>query len=536
MQDWFILSQRFVGCGNWPLRLIPVPLLELLYLSPLALSLVISRFSIHTSTCGAVTPICTHIMNALSDTRNRVLVTGTPGIGKSVFGFYLILRLLHLRETFILYHSTKDQLRVLFRNGRIFRGNLQSFDEEARHEAIIIIYDCADPLPVLTYRAVRTIALSSPRQHHYNDFGKTAMFFYMPPWEWEEVAILAQSLQKTREEIVACYKLFLHVGGIPRHLFESSGWDKLKEALQSVNPEAVFSVVATDSVLVPEKANIVIHLIPTPDFRHCSRRLATQYVAHTLTDRFRQTCIQQLRAFIYGAKAAPTAQGLAGDLYEPVVFEQLRKGGQFPSRGLYPPQLMPSTTEFKFDHELEFSPPPPSSSSSSAPPPPPASRKRKRSFGIPFTTITVDEEIISSVPRVSHRFHHIEEVKEKPENFFLFPAFRNLAGADALVRPNILFQITVGDIHPINYEGLQTARNVLGLKDVDVCKLYFVVPDSVFNTFSLQPYAFPKKGETCKCHLKHTSQCIECAKADSRVEQHVICLDVTPGPPQAIHP
>lgn len=276
----------------------------------------------------------------------------------------------------------------------------------------------------------------------------------------------------------------------------------------------VFKSTNIESTQMPKNANRVIHTMPSDDLRSACNRFATNFVAQEISNRFRRQCAEELKSFIYGARNAPLAQGLAGDLFEPIAFSQLSRGGQFLRRNLKTD--VQDTVEFKFDVDL------PALSSSG----PPLAKKRKINPTVPGTSIPLNSDCDSSdVQFLSHMFHYVEEIKDMPDSFFLYPAWRTLAGVDALAKKQNLFQLTVGAHHPVKFKGLCEA---LAAMQIDHGDLYFVVPTSALGSFQLQPYEFEHECKGWCEKKKRTRQCLGCAKADPNISQFVIGVDITP--------
>ena len=85
---------------------------------------------------------------------------------------------------------------------------------------------------------------------------------------------------------------------------------------------------------MPQFGNRLIHWCPSADLRSKTQRLATAYIAERLSNRLRKECVREMRKFVYGAADVPGSQAMAGNLFEPIAFSALAKGGKFLRRNL----------------------------------------------------------------------------------------------------------------------------------------------------------------------------------------------------------
>ncbi|KAG2874945.1 hypothetical protein PC117_g27513 [Phytophthora cactorum] len=148
------------------------------------------------------------------------VVTGTPGVGKSVFVYYVMWRLI------------KDKKRVLF----ITRQPPIYFDGSTIHECKQLPYsgnqqfwspdlwclvDSVDPTNVagMPIECCSVLLSSTPRRDCISEFKKLAPtpdVFYMPLWTKEELATIAPMYPHAA---AVWENRFECLGGVPRLLF-----------------------------------------------------------------------------------------------------------------------------------------------------------------------------------------------------------------------------------------------------------------------------------------------------------------------------
>jgi hypothetical protein len=146
-------------------------------------------------------------------TKQRVLIIGSPGIGKSTFAIWMLLLAMKDRKhvcikpkknsffVFFDWKATKYDCSFFPTSGVIYQGYLDG-DEDG----------C-----FFTYTNIEPAYLfSSPRDTNFNQFKKGAIMLCMNPWSKEESMQLATILKKEDE----CSRMFNLVGGKPRYLFE----------------------------------------------------------------------------------------------------------------------------------------------------------------------------------------------------------------------------------------------------------------------------------------------------------------------------
>ena len=164
------------------------------------------------------------------------LFIGNPGIGKSCWLNYTLIRLLQEDKT-VLLERTQHGDRWLFKDGRCYQAKqerdlIQLMDVIERDAGAFYLFDpdkegSDEPKPVDAF----TIIASSPNNKHYKVFVKSKMITtkghykrYFPCWALEE-------LQRCNLlDVAAAQDRFEVWGGIPRYVF-AEDQEELKEHL-----------------------------------------------------------------------------------------------------------------------------------------------------------------------------------------------------------------------------------------------------------------------------------------------------------------
>lgn len=145
----------------------------------------------------------------------KILIVGSPGIGKSAFGIFLFLMAMK-RNKNVVYHISQANFMYYFTwNGTKYEVSL---DPKSNHK-----YEgYFDGMETSNYPSnfLRLIYLfASPRKDNYNLFKKDRCYkIYMDPWTKHECEIFAEKINYSDDEWFPKFKL---VGGKPRYLFSA---------------------------------------------------------------------------------------------------------------------------------------------------------------------------------------------------------------------------------------------------------------------------------------------------------------------------
>ena len=137
------------------------------------------------------------------------------------------------------------------------------------------------------------------------------------------------------------------------------------------------------------------------------------------------------------------------------------------------------------------------------------------SSGRTFTVKSLTSETtIPEVWKCSKRdtFRDLIEA-ELSENTYYVPENPNFESVDAVVPPDTAVQITVSSKHPVKMRGLQYVKAALGCQEL---KLYFAVPENIYESFQKQPY--------------HTQKGTEWKKNVTGISQWAVCVPIKTQP------
>lgn len=142
----------------------------------------------------------------------RCLVLGTPGIGKSMFGIYLIMH--HILErrnvVYIPLYSTTPIYLTFNSNSETPQISTHRISNHRYH----VIYDGTFKQKPFIPDGKSMVLLSSPRAENYNEFKKlNCKRFYLNPWSKDELQDFVNKSEATFGDYFQRYNV---VGGIPR--------------------------------------------------------------------------------------------------------------------------------------------------------------------------------------------------------------------------------------------------------------------------------------------------------------------------------
>lgn len=144
----------------------------------------------------------------------RFLILGTPGIGKSMFGVYLIL--FHLSHRCNVAYSGLGKGKIKYFTF-LENKTLPTISDLPSAKDYIAIYDGGEQGKTLSAEDFSSMMLlSSPRSDNYNEFKKlNCQTFYMNPWTKYEILDFAEKsgLSEHIDDVSERYNL---IGGVPR--------------------------------------------------------------------------------------------------------------------------------------------------------------------------------------------------------------------------------------------------------------------------------------------------------------------------------
>jgi hypothetical protein len=389
-----------------------------------------------------------------SKSSNYFSILGTPGIGKTCFGLYCMYRLLEDKKNIVYQNSVFGEnvfIYFSYFTKEVYITNGYSSIVPFLNDKKGTIYVCDAVKPIIFEKGT-TILVTSTRREIYKNYHKfgTSVVRYMPVWTLEELMKLS-----TFEEINESFRI---IGGIPRQILEKDT-KHLKIDLES----AIFDIVidklaeydgSTDEA--EDVRSLLLHIIVDDDYEKKYITFASKYIKDKLYDKFVR---HNLRKFGDTIKSFADRPGgsLLGELFENYIHKILPRGHTF---------------EIK---ELKIQP---------------ISRKRKTNNDKDLEQV----EKLTLTQLETKIFRHIEDIDSSYLGKYSIPYVSNFSSIDSLIIFNdtkcMLFQITIGQNHPIKQKGLnsliQHIDKIFSKEKKKDIEFYFVVPNNIYDVFKRQ--------------------------------------------------
>eukprot|EP00047_Mylnosiga_fluctuans_P000227 m.188750 g.188750 ORF g.188750 m.188750 type:complete len:720 (-) comp10032_c1_seq1:1216-3375(-) len=421
------------------------------------------------------------IFEVAADERRCALVLGNPGIGKTYFGLYLLLRAIRAKRTVVYYNVViRPNAAFLFTaSGEALA--LKPSDEriEAALHLSSTLY-IVDSFPPPIYDCC-TVLITSPNRSIFKDFNKSAPgmgveALYMPVWSLDELKLLRDAIRPNLDD-ADITALFEHWGGIARAVVENAKRlirflgqprNPLETAINTCSVKQTLEALGNQSEHAEDISHKLIHAQCTTDFLLAGYEFASEYVRVRVLDRLARKERFALLRFA-ALRGDSFSAALRSHVFEFMAHERLAAGGEFACKPLAGPTPVLSTITI------------------------PRSVVMHRS-----TPLMLDELASTSATPT-----------------YFWPWQRNFAAVDSIrvvvgERP-MLFQMTVGSCHPVKGMALKKLLDMIG----EVRGLYFVVPADRFEAFRSQQYVI-ESGDP----LTHIPIAVQ------EVQQFAICLDL----------
>jgi hypothetical protein len=387
------------------------------------------------------------------DRLHRFTITGTPGIGKSIFIFYLFWRLANEETVKAVIFRREGELGCIY----VFQhdGCWETFDYDDLDE---LLDDPATWYLVDSYvnrpaevKAITIFVTPVKLQHDMCfSYSAAAQPYYLPVWSLEELKVAA-SLSRTRVKEVE--ERYSFIGGIPRYIFDKDfdlkcdidntmlglAWGFLEFAFQA----------KSDSNKI---GHFIIHYLVDSTYSDYSLVFSSKYVT-SLALKGLLTSGEQLRRVFFPMKSSPEFSGLQANLFEYLAHRLLSIGGKFVMRSL--------------DDETMLE------------------------LNIP--------------QRTPQMFHNLSECIDP--NVYYVPWSWNYSCVDSIVLGTGCFRMTMTGYPAIPEDEMKRIA-----RELKVDKFYFVVPEHIFEMFRRQ-----KLAEAKECRDATMEQTVEGQAAQEQV-------------------
>ena len=346
------------------------------------------------------------------DPKTSAIILGNPGIGKSYFSFYELLRLFRelvekKSEGVIVYESALLNLFMVLNAEEVdcVCDISQRYSLRQIPRVSYYLFDAgtkAQPTPQLT--GCKAMVFSSPDKRNYIDFLKNqkpqVLLFYMPVWSLDELRLLPNPNGINVDER---FQLF---GGIPRYVFNSEYTRRdLDVAILESKVSAIYKFVGECDV--GENSHKILQLVvDTTSYKEPSVGFTSPYVVQKYYQKLEKVVMHSPMSILIQWQDKPFLSAARGQLFEVWAHKKLVQGGSFTVRHL-----------------------------------------------------ETGEETTLHLPQMNIRiFSNLTELSERhsfDNNAYLQPTQSNFVSVDSFAGDK-LFQMTVGKEHTLKVEGLVT--------------------------------------------------------------------------------
>jgi hypothetical protein len=380
------------------------------------------------------------IASSISTAIHKTIVTGTPGIGKSIFLIYFLWTLVKGRQRVLfIYHPD-----IIYFDGKGGVFELEMIPPAAEHSFWADLWCLFDAkhksefyLDRLPYNRLMFVLSTSPRRNMINDFKKPPcpQTFVMPIWTQSELQMIASKFPNVTD----WYERFQILGGVPRHVLEEGGINPIKMITDACNQctlDDCISAISLNSILTERNKviHILVHINSTQPFTESSVSYASQKVMDIIAATYQLKAKHKMKTLLSSFSGNPLVASLCGYIFESHAIEKLEKGGNF---------------EY---HQLVHG----------------------------NSNVTPDEDILI-IPASTRSVVYKVEFGQTQNQLFV-PKSKNYTAIDAWIPGIGAFQMTVSKKHRINAD----VKKDLALLGNVGNKLYWLVPPLHYRTFTKQ--------------------------------------------------
>ena len=435
--------------------------------------------------------IFTNVSAKANKMMQQMIVSGTPGTGKSFFLRYLIWRLFHpdgefIREvpdTIVAYDDPASRKGWVYRRGHFYKcENLASW--MASNDCDDILDDqnawliCDGAIPPEKPRC-KMVVITSPGNLTKDKQGAKAFYestpfgIYFPTWSFDECEVVAKSIYNYDAiNLQSIKRRYSRYGGIPRFVLE---WHQTKpdanplgNAVVSADIHKAVNDLGSSEFDHQAVSGKIIHLIPSADFRTFTYEWASTDIMEICFERLFNVMKSKIQCLLNSGQGLHM-DTLYGILFEPWFHRKMAEQGL----------------------NVKIRPLKPVS---------PDARKRKL---LQIGSGSSDEATMKWPPQKVNRFFDYQEIDCLAYNI---PHVTNFPAVDSFCPSRgELFQITAAEQHEIKAAKLDLLKPYFKrfLASGAKAKLYFVVPPHRYNTFKAQRYIYPPTASTESPSVAH---------------------------------
>ncbi|EFJ36325.1 hypothetical protein SELMODRAFT_404226 [Selaginella moellendorffii] len=440
-------------------------------------------------------------------------LVGTPGIGKSYFGHYWLYKQAKLKNKVVWRTKGDNPLYLCYdfslEDPLVSVSLAYVIPPAWVMKSIWLIIDGESRGVAGHYGPL--LQCVSPGRRGYHECSKdTGILCHLEAWSLEDLKACRDELQLefSDRDIEQRYEI---CGGLPRLILdEQMSLAKLKSEMDNAASsasdwKAVIGHAAGDGEKRADLSDYLLHYklpnVVDLNERYCYRVtkkelcFGSEYIEQRVCDLYEEQGFEAVKDFFDFCQEIPSAQSLAGKVLERHFHKTVRSGGgEFKMRPLNGPSSSCSPSiSLKPQHfrrlrrwEITSDIPVDERGTSSG-------RRKKKQVDKAGFNIYMDTASTEDARRPGAEV--ATGLASLPEACFVEPYSATQKAFDSLFTPDIIFQDTVSRNHKLFWSAIWEVVQEYDIwhekKQLPIPRLYkliFVVPDSKFDTYSLQEY------------------------------------------------
>jgi hypothetical protein len=431
---------------------------------------------------------------------HKFLVTGTSGIGKSCFLIYFLVRLLcEYKDVTIIFQPIQSEVFYCFEDLNLSSGSYDDFSIKLQSSETWYLADGIISPKLVPAKTMIALSPKGAVRDEFQEFDKDVVQrFNMSPWTLEELSFCRKHVfPDVPEDIMQA--LYFKAGGVPRYVFRrveislqygldpktpegketiiDQAFERVEQALLQVKDFNDLILCFTENAYFIQYSSRLVHRWADPSYNRYHLQWASRYIYDEIEKKLEKQSWSSLLEKIQTMKNYPSARGIMFEMYVIHLFRS--SNDQFVMRELLE---NPETTGIIPQH---------------------------RKFSM------------SKSPKVGN-IRTAMDLSSKGDEIIILPETTNFGAVDLFYTPDMMFQVTVSNNHPIKQvELVNIVENMPDYKKNTPIYLVFVVPDDIYESYKYQDIV--TKDTSSKSFRKVTKQDAKL----KNVQQWVLKIDIS---------
>jgi hypothetical protein len=273
----------------------------------------------------------------------HAILTGTPGTGKSLFSFYLLFRLVQMKQK-VIFHNHNDIIYFdgnqnvfevrktedfkLLGGWKFFDGNIWClFETDFQQKSDLVKYPAEQCKIFVSTCPDKNIVFDLQQE-------EGATTFYMPVWSKEEISML---VTEHYPKAFDWETRFLMIGGIPRYVLDKKNLDCFHTIKSSVGPFDLNRCLSCPNLDSDASSiHLLVHMQSQPPFTEYGKIFATDFVEFWICKYYRYQARRDFRSLLIECyKDEPWTKSLLRRIFRDYAIELIESGFEGKVRKLY---------------------------------------------------------------------------------------------------------------------------------------------------------------------------------------------------------